>query len=72
MPRATSSARFYAEEGGKQPVSKADWRTVGFIGGVIGLIWDVAQAREHKHTCPKCMRRDYLTIALDVAHLAQT
>lgn len=45
--------------------------TLSLVGAVAGLIWDLAQASEHKRTCPKCMRRDYLTIALDIAHLAQ-
>lgn len=53
-------------------MSKANWKAVGFIGGLIGLAWDVAQVQKHKRTCPQCVGRDYLTIALDVAHLAQT
>ncbi len=37
-----------------------------------GLAWDLVQADKHKRTCPKCQGRDFLAIALDLAHLAQT
>jgi len=39
--------------------------------GLITLVLDLAKAREHQQTCPKCLGRDYLDIALDVAHLAR-
>jgi hypothetical protein len=39
--------------------------------GVVALLWDLRQADQHKRTCPRCVGRDYLAIALDVAHLAQ-
>ena len=35
------------------------------------LLWDLWQADKHQRTCPQCAGRDYLAIALDVAHLAQ-
>jgi hypothetical protein len=35
------------------------------------LIWDLWQADKHRRTCPQCLGRDYLTIALDVGHLVQ-
>jgi hypothetical protein len=35
------------------------------------LIWDLWQAAKHKQTCPQCAGRDYLSIALDVAHLVK-
>jgi hypothetical protein len=35
------------------------------------LFWDLRQADKHRRTCPRCVGRDYLTIALDVAHLVQ-
>jgi hypothetical protein len=38
------------------------------LGG-IALIADLVKARQHQQTCPKCLGRDYLEIALDVAHL---
>lgn len=51
---------------------KSDWKALGLAASVIGLIWDLAQAAGHQRTCPKCVGPDYLAIALDVAHLAQT
>jgi hypothetical protein len=51
---------------------KSDWKALGLAISVIGLIWDLARGAEHQRTCPKCVRRDYLAVALDVAHLAQT
>jgi hypothetical protein len=36
-----------------------------------GLLWDLWQADRHQRTCPSCAGRDYLEIALDVAHLVQ-
>jgi hypothetical protein len=35
----------------------------------VALIADLMKARQHQQTCPQCMGRDYLAIALDVAHL---
>lgn len=35
------------------------------------LLWDLWQADKHQQTCPQCAGRDYLAIALDVAHLVQ-
>jgi len=35
------------------------------------LFWDLRQAERHQRTCPRCVGRDYLTIALDVVHLVQ-
>jgi hypothetical protein len=35
------------------------------------LLWDLWQADRHRQTCPRCAGRDYLAIALDVAHLVQ-
>ena len=35
------------------------------------LLWDLWQADRHRQTCPQCSGRDYLAIALDVAHLVQ-
>ena len=51
--------------------SKGIPKGAGLILALITLAWDLSQAAEHKRTCPKCMGRDYLTIALDVAHLVQ-
>jgi hypothetical protein len=39
--------------------------------GFVALALDLWQAAVHQRTCPKCMGRDYLQVALDVAHLAQ-
>jgi hypothetical protein len=52
-------------------VSKSDWKALSLVGAVIGLVWDITEAQKHKRTCPQCVGRDYLAIALDVAHLAQ-
>ena len=35
------------------------------------LLWDLVQADKHQRTCPQCAGRDYLQIALDVAHLVK-
>jgi hypothetical protein len=35
------------------------------------LVWDLRQADKHQRTCPRCVGRDYLEIALDVVHLVQ-
>ena len=35
------------------------------------LLWDLLQAEKHRQNCPRCAGRDYLAIALDVAHLVQ-
>ena len=43
-----------------------------FVLAFGALLWDLWQADKHKRTCPKCQGRDFLAIALDVAHLAQT
>jgi hypothetical protein len=45
--------------------------SVGTILAVAGLILDLIQADKHQRTCPQCVGRDYLSIALDVAHLAR-
>jgi len=42
-----------------------------FLLACVGLAWDLSQAARHRQTCPRCQGRDFLTIALDVAHLAQ-
>ncbi len=47
-------------------------KEVPFILACAGLAWDLVQADKHKRTCPKCQGRDFLAIALDLAHLAQT
>ena len=44
---------------------------IGLILAAAGLIWDLVQADEHQRTCPRCMGRDYLSIAFDVVHLAR-
>lgn len=33
------------------------------------FLWDLLQAEKHQRTCPQCVGRDYLKIALDVMHL---
>jgi hypothetical protein len=38
---------------------------------LVALGWDVIQTIRHKQTCPSCVNRDYLQIAVDVAHLAR-
>jgi hypothetical protein len=43
---------------------------IGALLTIVGLIWDVVQADKHQRTCPQCAGRDYLSIALDVVHLA--
>lgn len=40
-----------------------------FVLGLVALALDLAKAREHQKTCRKCLGRDYLEIALDLAHL---
>jgi hypothetical protein len=35
------------------------------------LLWDLWQADKHHRACSECAGRDYLEIALDVAHLVQ-
>ena len=40
-----------------------------FLLGILGLVADLAKASENQQTCPRCLGRDYLKIALDVAHL---
>lgn len=52
-------------------MSKSDWKSLSLLGGVVALAWDLTQAAEHRRTCPKCVGGDYLSVALDVAHLAQ-
>ena len=47
-------------------------KEVTFILACGGLLWDLWQADKHQRTCPRCAGRDYLEIALDVAHLVQT
>jgi hypothetical protein len=51
--------------------SKGSSGWITMILATAGLIWDLVQADKHRQTCPQCMGRDYLSIALDVAHLAQ-
>jgi hypothetical protein len=43
---------------------------IGALLGIVSLVWDLVQADEHRHNCPQCAGRDYLSIALDVFHLA--
>lgn len=43
-----------------------------FVLAFGALIWDLSQADKHQRTCPRCADRDFLAIAFDVAHLAQT
>lgn len=38
----------------------------------VALIVDLVAAWKHKRRCPQCMSRDYLAIALDVAHLLES
>lgn len=48
-------------------------RTTGelkFVLALGALAWDLWQADRHRRTCAQCAGRDYLQIALDVAHLA--
>jgi hypothetical protein len=52
-------------------MSKSGLKALAFIGGVIALVLDLSQAVEHRRTCPKCIPRDYLTVGLDVIHLAE-
>jgi hypothetical protein len=52
-------------------VSKSDWKALSFIGAIIALALDLSKAAEHRRTCPKCVQRDYVTVALDVFHLAE-
>ena len=52
-------------------MSRSDWKALAFIGGMIALVFDLSKAIEHRQTCPKCIPRDYLTVALDVFHLAE-
>ena len=42
---------------------------LAFLLSGIALIVDLLKASEHQKTCPRCLGRDYLEIALDVAHL---
>jgi hypothetical protein len=42
-----------------------------FVLACGALLWDLVQAAKHRQTCPRCQGRDFLTVALDVAHLAQ-
>jgi hypothetical protein len=48
---------------------KADLGGLVFLLGVLGLLADLAKASDHQQTCPRCLGRDYLEIAFDVAHL---
>lgn len=52
-------------------MSKSDWKALSFVGAVIALAIDLSKAAEHRRTCPKCMPRDYVSVALDVFHLAE-
>jgi hypothetical protein len=52
-------------------VSKSDWKALSGIGAIIALVLDLSKAAEHRQTCPKCIPRDYVTVALDVFHLAE-
>ncbi len=44
---------------------------IKFALACSALFWDLWQADKHRQTCPRCVERDYLIIALDVAHLMQ-
>jgi hypothetical protein len=46
-------------------------KEVKFVFACGVLLWDLWQADKHKRTCPQCVGRDYVTIALDVVHLVQ-
>ena len=37
--------------------------------GSVAFAADLLKAYQHQQTCPKCLGRDYLAIALDIAHL---
>ena len=52
-------------------MSKSDWKALSCIGAVIALVLDLSKAAEHRQTCPKCIPRDYVAVALDVFHLAE-
>ena len=49
--------------------TSANIQGILFLLGILGLVADLAKASEHQQTCPRCLGRDYLKIALDVAHL---
>lgn len=51
-------------------MSKSDRRALAFVGAIVALVLDLSKAVEHRQTCPRCMSRDYVTVALDVFHLA--
>jgi len=38
--------------------SKGIPKEAAIVLGVIGLIWDLAQAAKHQRTCPRCAGRD--------------
>lgn len=42
---------------------------LAFLLGLVALFADLAKARDHQQTCRQCLGRDYVDIALDVAHL---
>jgi len=52
-------------------MSKSDWKALSFIGAIIALALDLSKAAEHRQSCPKCIPRDYVTVALDIFHLAE-
>ena len=52
-------------------MKKSDIKALALLLALGGLLWDLATASEHQQTCPSCLGRDYLAIALDVAHLAR-
>jgi hypothetical protein len=52
-------------------MSKSEWKALSFVGAMIALALDLSTAAEHRRTCPKCIPRDYVTVALDVFHLAE-
>jgi hypothetical protein len=49
--------------------TSANIQGILFLVGILGLVADLTKASEHQQACPKCLGRDYLKIALDVAHL---
>jgi len=52
-------------------MAKAVTKEVKFVLACGALLWDLWQAGKHQRTCPRCAGRDYLAIAVDVAHLVQ-
>lgn len=44
-------------------------RELKIMLALAAVQWDLLQADQHRRTCPQCAGRDFLEIALDVAHL---